>query len=73
MYSITIYAMYGSTLNAVAGFDSEPRTEIWSEHFAYQESGDSDSDSDSDSGLSHIFKLIVSTSENTLKNINVVL
>ena len=60
---------YGSTLNAVAGFDSEPRTEIWSEHFAYQESGGSDSDS----GLSHIFKLIVSTSENTLKNINVVL
>ena len=61
----------GSTLNAVAGFDSEPRTEIWSEHFAYQESGGSDSDSDSD--LSHIFKLIVSTNENTLKNRNVVL
>ena len=58
---------YGSTLNAVAGFDSEPRTEIWSEHFAYQETGGIDSDSDS--GLSHIFKLIVSTSENTLKNI----
>ena len=65
MHSITIYAMYGSTLNAVAGFGSEPRTEIWSEHFACQGSGGSDSDS----GHSHIFKLIVSTSENTLKNI----
>ena len=50
--------MYGSTLNAVAGFGSEPRTEC-------QGSGGSDSDS----GHSHIFKLIVSTSENTLKNI----
>ena len=36
----------------------EPRTETGSEHFACQ-----------DNGLSQIFKLIVSTSENILNNI----
>ena len=60
---------YGSTLNKLAGFDSEvklatlsePRTETGIEYFAYQ-----------DKGLSPIFNLIVFTRENTLNNINVV-